>query len=133
LQEGNCVAALWLSRFSQGGGVQTLAERRVAQVTGCAAKTCSLFHSLLIKQALDLTLQPRNSTLATLSPVLKSLSLLEEVWRMAESDHLHSESRHLEGGQSRRTLRLNRGCRDFCLVNGSAAGDPDFSKAVYMG
>jgi hypothetical protein len=82
--------ALSLSRFSQGGGVQTLAERRVAQVTGCAAKTCSLFHSLLIKPALDLTLQPRNSTLATLSPVLKGLSLLEQVWRMAEFDHLRT-------------------------------------------
>ena len=82
--------ALSLSRFSQGGGVQMLAERCVAQVTGCAAKTCSLFHSLLIKQALDLTLQPRSSTLATLSPVLKGLSLLEEVWRMAEFDHLHT-------------------------------------------
>jgi hypothetical protein len=81
--------ALSLSRFFQGDGEQTLAERRVAQVTGRAAKTCSLFHSLLIKQALDLTLQPRNSTLATLSPVLKGLSLLEEVWRMAEFDHLH--------------------------------------------
>ena len=77
LQEGNYVAALWLSRFSQGGGVETLAERCLAQVMGCAAKTCSLFHSLLIKQALDLTLQPRNSTLATVSPVLKSLRLLE--------------------------------------------------------
>jgi hypothetical protein len=84
-------------------------------------------------QALDLTLQPRNSTLATLSPVFKGLSLLEEIWRMAESDHLHTESRHLEEGQSRRTLRLNRGCRDFYLVNGSAAGGPDFSEAVYMG
>jgi hypothetical protein len=31
--------ALSLSRFSQGGGVQMLAERCVAQVTGCAAKT----------------------------------------------------------------------------------------------
>ena len=82
--------ALSLSRFSQGGGVQMLAERCVAQVTGCAAKTCRLFHSPLIKQALDLTLQPRNSTLATRSPVLKGLSLLEEVWRMAEFDHLHT-------------------------------------------
>jgi hypothetical protein len=109
-KRGNCVAALWLSRFSQGGGVQTLAERRVAQVTGCAAKTCSLFHSLLIKQALDLTLQPRNSTLATVSPVLKGLCLLKWFWRMADSDHLHTKSRHLEEGQSRRTLRLNRGC-----------------------
>jgi hypothetical protein len=95
LQEGNCVTALWLSRFSQGGGVQTLAERRVAQVTGCAAKTCSLFHSLLIKQALDLKLQPRNSTLATLSPVLKGLRVLKRFWRMADSDHLRTKSRHL--------------------------------------
>jgi hypothetical protein len=82
--------ALLPSRFSQGGGVQTLAERCMAQVTGCAAKTCSLFHSLLIKQALDLTLQPRNSTLATLSPVLKGLRVLEEFWQTAEFDHLHS-------------------------------------------
>jgi hypothetical protein len=121
--------ALSLSRFSQGGGVQTLAERRVAQVMGCAAKTCSLFHSLLIKQALDLTLQPRNSTLATLSPVLKGLSLLAD-GRVGSSAH---KSRPLEEGQSRKTLRLNRGCRDFCLVNGSAAGGPDFGEAVYMG
>jgi hypothetical protein len=133
LKEGNCVTALWLSRFSQGGGVQTLAERRVAQVTGCAAKTCSLFHSLLIKQALDLKLQPRDGTLAALSPVLKSLGLLEEVWRMAECDHLHTSRMLSEEKQSRRTLRLNRGCRDCCLPNGSAAGGPDFSEAVYMG
>jgi hypothetical protein len=90
LQEGNYVAALWLSRFSQGSGVETLAERCLAQVMGCAAKTCSLFHSLLIKQALDLTLQPRNSTLATVSPVLKSLRLLGEFWLLAEFDHLHT-------------------------------------------
>ena len=108
--------ALSLSRFSQGGGVEPLAERRVAQVTGCAAKTCSLFHSLLIKQALDLTLQPRNSTLATLSPVLKGLRVLERFWRMADSDHLRTKSRHLEEGQSRRTIRLNSGYRDCCLT-----------------
>ena len=108
--------ALSLSRFSQGGGVQTLAERCMAQVTGCAAKTCSLFHSLLIKQALDLTLQPRNSTLATASPVLKGLNLLEEVWRMADSDHLCTKSRHLEEREFPRTLRLNRGFRDCCLI-----------------
>ena len=90
LQEGNYVAALWLSRFSQGGGVETLAERCLAQVMGCAAKTCSLFHSLLIKQALDLTLQPRNSTLATVSPVLNRLRLRGEFWLLAEFDHLHT-------------------------------------------
>ena len=78
-KRANYVAALWLSRFSQGGGMETLAERCLAQVMGCAAKTGSLFHSLLIKQALDLTLQPRNSTLATVSPVLKRLRLLREV------------------------------------------------------
>ena len=70
--------------------METVAERCLAQVMGCAAKTCSLFHSLLIKQSLDLTLQPRNSTLATVSPVLKRLRLLREVWRMAEFDHLHT-------------------------------------------
>lgn len=50
----------------------------------------SLIRSVLIDQSLDLKLQPRNGTLATLSPVLKGLSLLEEVWRMAEFDHLHT-------------------------------------------
>ena len=34
--------------------------------------------------------------------------------------------------QSRRTLRLNRDRQDFYLVNGVAAGGPDFSEAVYM-
>jgi hypothetical protein len=95
--------ALSLSRFSQGGGVQMLAELCVAQVTGCAAKTCSLFHSLLIKQALDLKLQPRSSTLATLSPVLKGLRVLKRFWRMAEFDHLRTKSRHSDERQSRRT------------------------------
>ena len=71
--------------------METLAERCLAQVMGCAAKTCSLFHSLLIKQALDLTLQPRNSTLATVSPVLKSLRLLGEFWPMTEFDHLRAK------------------------------------------
>jgi hypothetical protein len=116
LKEGNCVAALWLSRFSQGGGVQTLAERRVAQVTGCVAKTCSLFHSLLIKQALDLSLQPRNSTLTTASPVLKGLRVLKRFWRMADSDHLRAKSRHSDERESRRALRLNRGSRDCYLI-----------------
>jgi hypothetical protein len=95
--------ALLPSRFSQGGGMDTLAERRMAQVTGCAAKTCSLFHSLPIKQALDLTLQPRNSMLATLSPVLKGLRVLKRFWRMAEFDHLRTKSRHSDERQSRRT------------------------------
>ena len=93
-----------------------LAERCVAQVTGCAAKTCSLFHSLLIKQALDLKLQPRNSTLATVSPVLKGPRVLKRFWRMADSDHLRTKSRHLDERQSPRTLRLNRGFRDCCLI-----------------
>ena len=63
----------------------------------------SLGRSALIDQSLNLTLQPCNSTLATLSPVLKGLSLLEEFWPMTEFDHLHTKSRHLEEGQSRRT------------------------------
>ena len=96
--------------------MEPLAERRVAQVTDCAAKTCSLFHSLLIKQALDLTLQPRNSTLTTASPVLKGLRVLKRFWRMADFDHLRTKSRHLEERQSRRTIRLNSGCRDCCLT-----------------
>jgi hypothetical protein len=125
--------ALSLSRFSQGGGVQMLAERCVAQVTGCAAKTCSLFHSLLIKQALDLTLQPRDSTLATLSPVLKGLSLLEEVWRMAEFDHLHTTHDASRREVISQIITSEPNCRNFSLVNGSAAGGPDFSEAVYMG
>lgn len=52
---------------------------------------------------------------------------------MTEFDHLHTKSRHLEKGQSRRTLRLNRDRRDICLVTRSAAGGSDFSEAVYMG
>ena len=93
----------------------------------------SLIRSALMDQSLDLTLKPRNSTLATLSPVLKRLRLLEEDWRMAEFDHLHTQMVPSDEKQSRRTLRLNRGRRDFCLVNGSAAGGPDFSEAVYRG
>jgi hypothetical protein len=85
--------------------MKTLAERYLAQVLGCKPQTGRLFHSLLIKQALDLTLQPRNSTLATVSPVLKGLRLLKRFWRMADFDHLRTKSRHLEERQSRRTLR----------------------------
>jgi hypothetical protein len=81
---------LSLSRLSQGGGEPTLVECLVAQVARRAAKTFSLSHPLLIKQALDLTLQPRNSTFAALSPVLKGLSPLEKVGRMAEFDHPHT-------------------------------------------
>ena len=81
------MAELLLSRRRRGDARGAL----LGAGMGCAAKTCSLFHSLLIKQALDLTLQPRNSTLATVSPVLKSLRLLEEGWRMAEFDHLHTK------------------------------------------
>jgi hypothetical protein len=109
LQEGNYVAALWLSRFSQGSGVETLAERCLAQVMGCAAKTCSLFHSLLIKQTLDLTLQPRNSTLATVSPVLKGLSLWERSGGWQSSIICTHQMVPSDQKQSRRTLRLNRG------------------------
>jgi len=133
LQEGNCVAALWLSRFSQGGGVQTLAERRVAQVTGCAAKTCSLFHSLLIKQALDLTLQPRNSTLATLSPVLKDLSLLEEVWRMAEFDHLHTTRDASRRDVFSQIITSEPRLPRLLSREWECSGGPDFSEAVYTG
>ena len=84
------IAALWLSRLSQCSGVKTVAERCLAQVMGCRAQTGSLIHSLLINQSLDLTLKPRNSTLATFSPVLKRLRLLEEFWLLAEFDHLHT-------------------------------------------
>ena len=51
----------------------------------------SLGRSALIDQSLDLTLQPCNSTLATPSPVLKSLGLLEEFWPMTEFDHLRAK------------------------------------------
>lgn len=112
--------------------MKPVADRCLAEVMGCKPQTGRLIHSLLIKQAPDFTLQPRNSTLATVGPVLKGLRVLKEVWRMAEFDHLRTKSGHLEEKQSRRTLRLNRGSRDFCLVNGSAAGGPDFSEAVYM-
>ena len=58
--------------------METLAERRVAQVMGCAAKTCSLIHSLLILQSLNPEFKPRNRTFAR-RPMLKGLSLLEQI------------------------------------------------------
>jgi hypothetical protein len=51
-----------------------------------------LIRSMLILQLADLKLQPRNSTLAAVRPMLKGLRVLEEFWRMADFDHLHTKS-----------------------------------------
>jgi hypothetical protein len=93
--------------------MKAVVERCSAQVMGCKPQTGRLTHPLLSKQALDLTLQSRNSTLATVSPVLKGLCLLEWSWRMAEFDHLHTthnafgrEAISQEITSERRRLRL---------------------------
>lgn len=70
--------------------MKPVADRCLAEVIGCKPQTGRLIHSLLIKQALDFTLQPRNSTLATVGPVLKGLRVLKRFWRMAEFDHLRT-------------------------------------------
>ena len=82
--------ALSLTRSPQFSGVKSVTDRCLTEVMRRRPQSGSLIRSALIDQSLDLTLQPCNSTLATLSPVLKGLSLLEEVWRMAEFDHLHT-------------------------------------------
>ena len=82
--------ALSLTRSPQFSGVKSVTDRCLTEVMRRRPQSGSLIRSALIDQSLDLTLQPCNSTLATLSPVLKDLSLLEEVWRMAEFDHLHT-------------------------------------------
>jgi hypothetical protein len=125
--------ALLPSRFSQGGGVQTLAERCMAQVTGCAAKTCSLSHSLLIKQAFDLTLQPRSSTLAALSPVLKGPGLLEEVWRMAEFEHLHTTQDAFRREVISQNITSEPRLPRLLSREWECSGRSGFGETVYMG
>lgn len=82
--------ALSLSRSPQFSGVQSVTDRGLTEVMGCKPQTGRLIRSALMDQSLDLKLKPRDSTLATLSPVLKRLSLLEEDWRMAEFGHQHT-------------------------------------------
>ena len=82
--------ALSPSRSPQFSGVKSVTDRGLTEVMRRRPQSGSLIRSALMDQSLDLTLKPRDSTLATLSPVLKRLSLLEEVWRMAEFDHLHT-------------------------------------------
>jgi hypothetical protein len=67
-----------VGRSSQRSGLQAVAECGLAQVTGSKSETGSLIGSVLISQPLDLTLKPYNGTLATFSPMLKGLRLLEE-------------------------------------------------------
>ena len=45
---------------------------------------------MLVFQLSDLKLKPHNSTLTTVSPVLKGLCVLEEFWWMADLDHLRT-------------------------------------------
>lgn len=81
--------ALSLSRSPQSG-VKSVTDGCLTEVMRRRPQSGSLIRSVLIDQSLDLKLQPRDGTLATLSPVLKGLSLLKEVWRMAEFDYLHT-------------------------------------------
>jgi hypothetical protein len=71
--------ASFVDRSSQRGGLLAVAECSLAQVTGGKPETGSLIRSVLITQPLDLTLKPRNRTLATFGPTLKGLRLLEEL------------------------------------------------------
>ena len=82
--------ALSLSRSPQFSGVKSITDCGLTEVMRRRPQSGSLIRSALMDQSLDLKLKPRDSTLATLSPVLKSLSLLEEVWRMAEFGHPHT-------------------------------------------
>jgi hypothetical protein len=82
--------ALLPSRSPQFSGVKSVTDRCLTEVMRRRPQSSSLIHSALIDQSLDFTLQPCNSTLATLSPVLKGLRVLEEVWQMTEFDHLHT-------------------------------------------
>ncbi|EIM30857.1 hypothetical protein MicloDRAFT_00003840 [Microvirga lotononidis] len=71
--------------------MKAVAERCLAEVLSCKSQTGRLIRSLLSEQALDFTLKSRDSTLTTVSPVLKGLRLLEGFWRMASFDHLHTK------------------------------------------
>jgi hypothetical protein len=105
--------AVSLSRSPQFSGVKSVTDRCLTEVMRRRPQSGSLIRSALIDQLLDLTLQPCNSTLATLSPVLKALSLLEEVWPMTEFGHLRTnhaafgrEAMSQEVTTKQRSLRL---------------------------
>ena len=104
-----------LRHSSQFSSVTTVANRRFAQVVGRRAQVGCLIRLMLIFQLSDLKLQPRNSTLATGSPLFKGLRVLEEFWWMAEFDHLRTKHVRSEHRLSRRKLVLNRGFGDFIL------------------
>jgi len=65
---------------------------------------------MLIFQLSDLKLKPRNSTLTTVSPVLKGLRVLEEFWRTADLNHLRTNHVHSNQRQFHSRLNLNRDC-----------------------
>ena len=64
--------------------MKAIADRCFVQGVSRRLKMGSLNLSLLFNKVLGLTLQPCNGTLSTVGPLLKSLRLLEEFWRMAE-------------------------------------------------
>jgi hypothetical protein len=111
-----------LRHSSQFSSVTTVANRRFAQVLGRRAQVGCLIRLMLIFQLSDLKLQPRNSTLATGSPMLKGLRVLDEFGWMAEFDHLRTKHVRSEHRLSRRKLVLNRGFRDFILRTGGCGG-----------
>ena len=126
-------AALSLSRSPQFSSVKSVTDRGLTEVMRRRPQSGSLIRSALMDQSLDLTLQPRDSTLATLSPVLKRLSLLEEDWQMAEFGHQHTthdafrrEALSQDIASEQRPLRLLS--REW-----DCSRRPGSSEAVYMG
>jgi hypothetical protein len=64
---------------------------------------------MLVFQLSDLKLKPHNSTLTTVSPMLKGLRVLEEFWWMAGLDHLRTNHVNSEQRNLNRRLYLNKG------------------------
>jgi hypothetical protein len=113
-----------LRHSSQFSSVTPLANRRFAQVLGRRAQVGCLIRLMLIFQLLGFKLQPRNSTLATGSPMFKGLRVLEEFWWMAEFDHLRTKPVYSEHRLLRRKPVLNRGFGDFILRTGGCKCHP---------
>jgi hypothetical protein len=111
-----------LRHSSQFSSLALLVNRRFTQVLGRRAQVDCLIRLMLILQLLGFKLQPRNSTLATGSPMFKGLRVLEEFWWMAEFDHLRTKHVRSEHSLSRRKLVLNRGFGDFILRTGGCGG-----------
>jgi hypothetical protein len=100
--------ALSLSRSPQFSGVKPVTDRCLMEVMRRRPQSGSLIRSVLLDQSVDLRLKPRDSTLATLSPVLKGLSLWKRSGGWQSSIICTPHIVPSDEMQSRRTLRLNR-------------------------